>query len=151
SDIDKVHEGKYYILNYGIPPIENSDTPRNNEKPVIVYLSNFVKSKGIIIFLETAKKLKERGVPFNAIAIGNDGDYTINEAKDFVRSNDLPAHVTISGPLYGKEKFDALRKADIFVFPTFYKNEAFPVCILEAFQCALPVISTYNAAIPDII
>jgi len=34
-------------------------------------------------------------------------------------------------------------------FPTFYKNEAFPIAILEAMQFELPVISTYEGAISE--
>ena len=43
------------------------------------------------------------------------------------------------------------KDADIFVFPTYYHNECFPLVILEAMEQGLPVISTNAGAIPDII
>ncbi len=48
-----------------------------------------------------------------------------------------------------EKKISELQKADIFVFPTF--NEAFPLVLLEASQFSLPVISTFEGGIPDIV
>jgi glycosyltransferase involved in cell wall biosynthesis len=57
--------------------------------------------------------------------------------------------VEITGPRYGEEKYGELRKADLFVFPTY--NDAFPLVTLEAMQFALPVISTNEGGVPDIV
>ena len=43
------------------------------------------------------------------------------------------------------------KDADIFVFPTYYHNECFPLVILEAMEQGLPVIATNEGGIPDII
>ena len=43
------------------------------------------------------------------------------------------------------------KDADIFVFPTYYHNECFPLVILEAMEQGLPVISTNEGGIRDII
>ena len=41
------------------------------------------------------------------------------------------------------------KDADIFVFPTYYHNECFPLVILEAMEQGLPVISTNEGGIRD--
>lgn len=55
------------------------------------------------------------------------------------------------GKRYGEEKTRFLQDADIFVFPTYYPNECFPLVLLEAMQQGLPCISTNEGGIPDII
>ena len=55
------------------------------------------------------------------------------------------------GRRYGGEKELFWKDADIFVFPTYYHNECFPLVILEAMEQGLPVISTNEGGIPDII
>ena len=55
------------------------------------------------------------------------------------------------GRRYGSEKDVFWKDADIFVFPTYYHNECFPLVILEAMEQGLPVISTNEGGIPDII
>ena len=53
------------------------------------------------------------------------------------------------GRKYGKDKEAFLQTADIFVFPTFYFNECFPLVIIEAMMNGLPVISTDEGGIRD--
>lgn len=55
------------------------------------------------------------------------------------------------GRRYGAEKNVFWQDADIFVFPTFYDNETFGLVNLEAMEYALPVISTNEGGIPDIV
>jgi len=42
-------------------------------------------------------------------------------------------------------------KTDIFAFPTYYHNETFGWVNLEAMQYSIPVISTFEGGIPDVI
>lgn len=55
------------------------------------------------------------------------------------------------GRKYGNDKEAFLNAADMFVFPTFYHNECFPLVLLEAMQHHLPCVSTTEGGIPGII
>lgn len=52
---------------------------------------------------------------------------------------------------YGADKEDFWNKANLFVFPTFYDNECFPLVLLEAMQHNVACISTNEGGIPEII
>jgi glycosyltransferase involved in cell wall biosynthesis len=149
ADIRSVHRGKYYILNCAIPVQNDLPVKQVNKYPVFIFLSNLYKSKGILTFLDSMKMLKQRGIHFKAMVVGNNGDFTIDAANAFVNVNNLSDNINVIGPLYGKEKFEALRAADYFIFPTV--KEAFPLTILEAMQCGLVTVSSFAGAIPDMI
>ncbi|MBK7855969.1 MAG: glycosyltransferase [Bacteroidetes bacterium] len=53
------------------------------------------------------------------------------------------------GPVKGDKKFKIFSEADIFVFPTYYRNEGHPWVTVEAMAAGLPVISTDHAAISE--
>ena len=66
-------------------------------------------------------------------------------------SKKFPESIDLIGPVYGKEKNEALSNSDVFILPTSYKNECFPLSILEGMCHSLAVVSTYEGAIPSII
>ena len=149
DDIKEVHQGPVYILPNGVSPFPLDFSSKPNHLPVIIYLSNLVKNKGIEVFLKSLVKLHSKGIGFCAKVVGESVDVTVEQAKQFAAINDLSGKLEITGPKYGNEKIKALQQSDIFVLPSL--NESFPLSILEAMQAGLPVISTIVGGIPDMI
>ena len=154
-----VHENKVKICSNGIPDIfpglslkEALKTENDLPKvPEILFLSNLIETKGVYVLLEACKLLKNRNVNFFCTFIGGEGDITTSEFNKKINSFDLQDMVQFKGKKFGTDKIKAFREADIFVFPTYYPKECFPLVILEAMSAGLPVISTFEGGIPDII
>ena len=52
----------------------------------------------------------------------------------------VASRITFTGPVYGDEKWNLLRNAEVFLLPS--HCEAFPYSILEALASSLPVVTT---------
>lgn len=151
DDIKEIYPDTPYFLPNGI--IANKRkyvSDRDKKITTFIYLSNLMEEKGVLIFLESIKKLQFIKEYFNVYIVGPSADITTEQANNYISENKLD-NVEVVGPIYGEEKYLYLNNSDVFVLPTYYKNECFPLAILEAFQAGLAVISTNNGAIPDMV
>lgn len=144
----KVHICPNGIRDEGMAELKVTDT---GNKVSILFLSNLINTKGVTVLLEACSLLNKRGLTFNCVFVGAEGDIDTSEFNDKVRSLDLINTVIYAGQKYGEEKRKYFMYADLFVFPTFYSNECFPLVLLEAMSYSLPVISTFEGGIPDIV
>lgn len=153
KDIAKyVKREDVYICPNGIPSSckEEMEARRNNVIPHLLFLSNLLISKGVIVLLDALKILKEKEYTFVCQFIGGE-TAEINAVQFFeeVNKRELSDLVTYVGRKVREEKETFFRQADIFVFPTYY--ETFGLVNLEAMEYKLPVISTNEGGIPDIV
>lgn len=135
---------------------ETLDYEPNAEKynpiPKIFFLSNLIISKGVLILLDAIKILKDKGLQFECDFVGNESfDLTTESFNLEIKNRGLSDIVKYHGKKYGADKIVYFQNADIFVFPTFYSGECFPLVLLEAMEYKLPLISTDNGAIEDIV
>ena len=117
-----------------------------------LFLSNLLISKGIVVLLDALQILKDKGHRFVCDFVG--GETVEMDAHMFaeeVAKRGLEGMAVYHGRKYGKDKEAFFCSADVFVFPTFYHNECFPLVLLEAMEHGLPCISTTEGGIPGII
>ncbi len=143
-----------FVCPNGIPESLNTEpaAERHNNPPRILFLSNLIVSKGVLVLLDALKILKDSSIFFCCDIVGKETSEL--NAKKFAKEIDkrgLNQIVFYVGSKYGKEKQEVLKNADIFTFPTFYHNEAFPLVNLEAMEYKLPVISTNEGGITEMI
>ena len=145
-----VAEKDIFTCPNGIP---NSSNLIHENKPVglcqILFLSNLIESKGVYVLLDACQILKDKNIPFRCIYVGVEGDITALQFENKVQQMGLQNDVYYQGKKYGIEKEKAFSQSDIFVFPTY--NETFGLVNLEAMQFSLPIISTDEGAIPELV
>lgn len=130
---------------------------KNNKVLHVLWLSNFIRSKGYSFVLEMAKAEKERVDAGGEKRLHFDfaGKFFEDSEKEYfesyIRDNKLEEYVTYHGIVGGEEKRNLLKECYIFALPTRYPNEGQPISILEAMGNGMLIITTDHAGIPDIV
>ncbi|MEO4735437.1 glycosyltransferase family 4 protein, partial [Phocaeicola vulgatus] len=143
-----------YICPNGIPNLRKGEfeARRKNEVPYLLFLSNLLINKGVFVLLDALRILKEKGYLFNCQYVGGEtAEINAVQFSEEVDKRDLNDRVAYVGRKVGEEKNAFFQQADVFVFPTYYYNECFPLVILEAMEYKLPAISTNEGGIPDMV
>lgn len=153
KDIMDLPYKRKFVVPDGIK-VEVDDVVLYKDRPIrdvpeILFLSNYVKSKGVYDFLSAMRILNEKRAQFTVRMIGAEWDVTMEEMNRIAIEYGLTGRITIDKPIFGKEKFEAILNTTIFAFPTFY--ELFPGVVLESMQCGKAVVTTITGAIPEMI
>lgn len=155
QDVKKyVRRSDVFICPNGIPETLSKElvAKRENKVPHILFLSNLLIGKGVLVLLDACKILKDKGYSFICDFVGSETT-EINSVRfeEEVVKRGLKGLVMFHGKKYSKEKDVFFYDADVFVFPTYYDNECFPLVLLEAMEHGLPCISTKEGGISAII
>ena len=76
-------------------------------------------------------------------------DYPGDSLAAEIREKGLEGRVVYEGPRYGDAKWKAFSEADVFAFPT--SDDCFPLVVLEAMGAGLPVVTTDEGALPEMV
>lgn len=126
----------------------------------ILYLSNIMKSKGILNLLDSFDNILKKYSNVQLTVAGEFiGDYIFSKEeierafslKYNVLKNRYKEALDYVGVKKGDEKKVLLWESDVFILPTYHKTEAFPISILEALRAGNYIISTNHNYIPEII
>lgn len=154
-DVERfVAKNDVYYCVYGIKDDASSikiDLDRQDQKVRILFFAHMMKEKGAFVLLEACRILHERNVDFICNFVGSWYDISELEFNSFVEKHHLNSKIFFLGPQYGMKKDEVLSTTDLFAFPTFYKDECFPLGLLEALRWSLPVITTNEGAITEIV
>jgi glycosyltransferase involved in cell wall biosynthesis len=118
-----------------------------NENKGILYLSNFITTKGVLDFIEVISSLPLN--PSLNITIAGSFGYDINKTDLLLKINESKHYINfVENPSF-KQKIYIFKHSHIFVFPSTY--ECFPLVILEAMSHGLYTIAYDTGAIKDIL
>jgi len=151
-----VPQSRSRIVPNGVPDLfEREPIPVREARqgfPRVLFLSNMVREKGVFDLLDAIALLRDEGLSANVTYVGP--FLSTASRNEFFRSVSLLAlddRVHWAGPAYGECRRAYLAAADVFVFPSYYGPEAFPLVVLEALAAGLPVVGARTGAIPEII
>lgn len=135
-------------------PIMRQDQERfyNSNDIKILFISYIGEAKGIFDLLYAFNSLIKNNINVKLIVCGSFRKDRPEDEKmffDYLEKNNLFQFVDLRGQVSGKDKVKAFLDADIFVLPTL--RESFGIVNIEAMSAGLPVISTYQGAIPEYI
>jgi glycosyltransferase involved in cell wall biosynthesis len=112
--------------------------------PSLVFVGEVCHRKGIYDLLKVLPDLLA-AIPDLKLYIAGPGE--LAEVADIARKQNLQDHIELVGPQFGLDKLKYLQQAWCFSLPSY--AEVFPVVIIEAMACGVPVVSTFTGGIPD--
>jgi glycosyltransferase involved in cell wall biosynthesis len=145
-----MHWSKFEVVRLGVDPAVFA--PRRLEKKNgdgfdIVCVGRLVPAKGQMILMRAFADLIALGYNVRLKIVGDGVDR--KQLESFVDSCGLTSAVEFRGALSHSETRRALEEADLFVLASF--AEGLPVALMEAMAMEIPCVSTYVAAIPELI
>ena len=140
-----------------VPDAEQLAATHQRSGPLrVLYLSNFIPSKGYKILGEAARLLASEGLA-NAFRFVFRGKWiSEDQRRAFVGLFDPVllenGMIDVGGPLWDRGAVQAeLLASDAFCLPTRYPPEAMPRSIIEAMACRCAIIANDHAAIADLV
>ena len=116
----------------------------------MLYLSNFIASKGYREVLEMARMASDKGDGGKFVFHFAGKFFDPREEEYFNEVSKGLGNVVYHGIVDGKDKADLLSLCNLFVLLTRYPNEGQPISILEAMGNGMAVVTTDHAGIPEI-
>lgn len=143
---------------YGLPPEKVEivgigyredlfvNAPKSSQGPVsILYAGKLSRAKGVLWLIKSLQKIVD--LPWHLDIAGSGAG---PEEEEILREASLLGErVTFHGALPQKALAELMKKAHIFVLPSFY--EGFPLVLIEALACGCSVVATELPAVREIL
>ncbi len=118
----------------------------NKDDKIVLFLGRIHKRKGLDLLIRAFSNVEIENVK---LVITGPDDGFLKETMELVQDLELNDKVIFTGPLYGRDKFQAYMDADLYVLPAI--QEIFGITILEALLCKVPVVITEDCGIAHLI
>ena len=107
------------------------------DKPYILFLSRLHHRKGVFDLLHAFAQIHSL-FPKHILVLAGGDHGCIDEVQELIMHLNLTESVLLTGFVFGKEKDQLLRHADLFTLPS--EHEGFSIAILEALGYGLPTL-----------
>ena len=144
-----IDSSKIFVLpNFAEDYLVSQKLKVNTDQLRIIFLSNLMKEKGILILLDALHALEKNKIKHVAKIAGNIDVDSYQEINSKVKRLEKTTYL---GVVEGDRKKELLNWGNVFVLPTFYKIEGQPISIIEAMATKNVIITTAHSGIPDIV
>lgn len=145
-----VSHDQVLICPNGIPRQDYFPVKHSHSTPKLLFLSNMLESKGVLVLLDALRELHDQGQAFICDFVGEEtAEIDADRFAHEIRQRQLTGSVFFHGSKSGAEKESYFAEADIFLFPSY--QETFGLVNLEAMAHSLPIVATDEGGIPDIV
>jgi len=140
------------LIANGIPDaagesIARTVTPGGTVK--LLFVALLCEDKGVLVAIQAVMDLLRAGVDIELTCLGKWESAEFQARAAALIDPSFAARFRFPGVVIGAAKWNHYRSADIFLFPSFFHSETFPVVLLEAMCFSLPVVATRWRGIPD--
>lgn len=118
-------------------------------KKNILYLGRIHEKKGIEMLVDALSTLRDKFSGWSVSIVGNGDEAYIQKLKNLSKTKGVDKIIKFYAPVFGQQKFNLYRNADLFVLPTYSEN--FGIVVAEALACGTPVLTTKGAPWEDLI
>ncbi|MDD5490119.1 MAG: glycosyltransferase family 1 protein, partial [Candidatus Moranbacteria bacterium] len=114
----------------------------------LLFVGRLEERKNIIGIVRAFEILKDKySLPHKLVLAGKFG-YGGGEIRNKIEKSRYKDDIVLPGYIADEEKFELMKKAEAFLFPTFY--EGFGLPILEAQSVGTPVITSNISSMPEV-
>jgi len=121
--------------------------PELGGQPFALFLSRLHHKKGLDYLADAFARIADDLPEVRLVVAGPDGGMR-EPFEQMVLQAGLSERVHVVGPLYGSDKFAAMRDAALFCLPS--RQEGFSIAILEALTCRVPVVVSKACHFPEL-
>lgn len=142
------------VVANGIPDAAGDSiqrSKRTGELVSILLVALLREDKGVLVAIEAVQQLIRDGMNVELTCIGEWDSHDIKTRADSIIDPKYTFRFKFPGVQVGSEKWKYYRRADIFLFPSYFHSETFGIVLLEAMCFSLPIVATRWRGIPEVV
>lgn len=139
---------------FGIVPLIKYPTPieENPSKFNILFMGNLLEEKGIYDCIKAIPYVVKKFCNINFIFAGKWKSKEDEErGMELIKSESVSEYCEFPGVITNEKKMEYLKNSHIFLLPTYYRSEGFPLALLDAMSFGHYLITCNHAGISSMI
>ena len=142
------YNDRVFVIPNGID-VDNIAIKKNwGKQKKILFLSRIHKKKGLEILIESVARLKNQMMDYKIIIAGEGSASYIQSLIKYTKKKHVNSLFDFIGRVYGMQKWNLYRNADVFLLPSYSEN--FGLVVAESLASGTPVITTKGTPWKDL-